>query len=335
MKIAIIGAGTIGATHAARLSTIDEVEEILVSARRPEQAAPILAATQKTRAVSLERVLDERPDGVVITVSTASHAEWLHRCLDARIPAFTEKPIALDVATTREVIAHAAERPDTPIQVGFQRRFDRGYRAAREAYRRGSLGFVHALHATTYDEEPPPAAYVPHSGGLFKDCSIHDFDIIGWVTGRTALSVHSYGSTMGAEYFPEAGDVDSGCTLVRYDDGMVASIAASRYNGAGHDVRLELHGSNGQLFVGLDDRAPLRSAQPMDTLSWGQKEPWRAYFDRFADAFQAELSAFVDLAAGRISSPCTPMEALEALRIAEAATISARERRTVDLTEIG
>lgn len=334
MRIAVVGAGTIGSAHALRLSKIDAVEEILIATRTSAKGESVAAATPKATATDLDTAFAAGVDGIVIAAITAAHAPLVHRALDAQTAVFTEKPIALDVGTTREVVEHANRCLDVPVQIGFQRRFDAGYQKARESYRSGELGFVHTVHATTYDQNPPPAAYVPTSGGLFKDCSIHDFDIIRWVTGQQAVSIFTQGSNMGESYFSDFDDVDSGASLVTYDNGMIAFVGASRNNGAGHDVRLELFGSKGQRFVGLDDRTPLVTAQPPETLSWQQNDPYHLYLERFDAAFDRELATFVDVCAGNAESPCTPAEALEALCISEAAGISRQEGRVVHLSEL-
>lgn len=333
MRIALVGAGQIGAAHARRLAAMDAVDELRVADHTLAKAAALAAASPKASAVEIDGAFDG-VDGVVVTANTSSHAALVLRALDAGVPVFTEKPIALDVPTTRTVVARAESRPDVPVQVGLQRRFDAGYRAARDAYRSGALGFVHTLHAATYDVAPPPAAYLPTSGGLFKDCSIHDLDAIRWLTGREAVTVRATGSTMGEPFFAAAGDVDTCHALVTYDDGMTALVTASRYHGSGHDVRLELHGSRDSRFVGLDDRAPLVTAEPADHLSWRRGTPYQTYHERFDAAYEAELAAFVEVAAGRAPSPCTPAEALEALYVAEACGLSMREGRTVDVDEV-
>lgn len=334
MRIALIGAGQIGQAHARRLLALDTVTHLRVADEDQRRADSIAALSAKGEAATLDDAFAADVDGVVITANTSAHAPLIHRALDAGIAVFTEKPIALDVTATRNVVDHAAERRDVPVQIGFQRRFDAGYLAARAAYVCGDLGFVHTLHATTYDVSPPPAAYLPTSGGLFKDCSIHDFDVIRWLTGRQAVSVTATGSNMGEDFFAAAGDVDTCNALVSYDDGMTALVSATRYHGAGHDVRLELHGSLDSRFVGLDDRAPLVSAESPDALSWRRAEPYRSYHERFATAYAVELARFVEVAAGRATSPCTPSDALEALYVAEACGVSMRERRPVRVAEI-
>lgn len=338
MRIAVVGAGTIGVAHARRLAAQPDVTEILMASRDQERARAAAARVPGARAVTPDEAFGAGVDGVAITASTAAHAPLLHRALDAGIPAFTEKPVALDVATTREVVAHAAERPDVAVHVGFQRRFDTGFRNARRAYQAGELGFVHTVHSTTLDLAPPPASYVASSGGIFKDCSVHDFDAIGWITGRRAVRLWASGTVHGDDAYARAcrehGDHTSASVLVTYDDGMVGLVSVARHHAAGHDVRLELHGTDGARFVGLDDKAPLVSAEDPGRLHWQQEQPYQVYLERFAAAFDAELAAFVDVVAGRIASPCTPAEALETLYLADAAILSVREGRPVEIDEL-
>ena len=182
------------------------------------------------------------------------------------------------------------------------------------------------------DPAPPPPAYVAASGGIFRDCAIHDLDTLRWVTGREVVEVYAVGSNRGDDFFGEAGDVDTASILVTFDDGTIGVVSNTRYNGEGYDVRLELHGSEGSIAAGLDDGLPMRSADPDVRFPTG---PRHAYFmDRFREAFRRELAAFIEVAAGNLPSPCTISDGLEASWIAEACTGSWRERRPVSLSEI-
>jgi myo-inositol 2-dehydrogenase / D-chiro-inositol 1-dehydrogenase len=173
---------------------------------------------------------------------------------------------------------------------------------------------------------------VPVSGGLFRDCAVHDFDIIRWVSGREIVAVAAAGANRGDAYFAECGDVDTAAAVATLDDGTLATVSVTRYNGAGYDVRLEVCGSDGTVTAGLDDRAPVASTEP--GVTWPAGPPYREFVDRFRDAYVAELRAFTGVVAGRADSPCTGEEALEALLAAEAAELSRREQRTVRIDEV-
>lgn len=267
----------------------------------------------------------------MITTATSAHAELIGRAARSGLPVFCEKPIALDLAGTLQAVSEV-EAAGTVLQMGFQRRFDPGYTGAREAVRSGRLGRLHTVRAMSSDPEPPPAGYLPQSGGLYRDTLIHDFDVVRWVTGREIVDVYAAGSNAGPAMFREADDVDTGAALLTLDDGTLAVLTATRMNGAGYDVRMELAGERDQIVVGLDDRTPIASTEP--TGPPAADKPWTGFLERFGPAYEAELNGFVEVVRGERANPCDGREALQALRVAEACELSRRERRPVRLMEI-
>lgn len=331
MRIGLVGAGRIGAFHAQTLRGLSEVEAVVFADADSERARTVAQELDIEVADDIEALVSRGVDGVAIAAATPAHAKLIHRMVSAGLPVFCEKPLAPDVSGTREVIAHA-QAAGLPLQVGFQRRFDAGYQAAREAVSSGRLGWLHTLRATTADPSPPPAHYIPTSGGIFRDCSVHDYDAIRWVTGHEVVEVYATGANRGEAFFTEAGDVDTGAAVLRLDDGTLAVCTAARYNGAGYDVRLEVAGSAGTAGAGLDDGAPLTSVE--DGVDWPRAQAHATFFERFRRAYIDELVAFTELVAGRSPNPCPAEEALKALLVAEAAELSRREERTVRLQEV-
>ncbi|NBE51797.1 Gfo/Idh/MocA family protein [Streptomyces boluensis] len=331
MRIGLIGTGRIGSFHAAALARHPAVDALLVADAAPERAAELAGRIGASAAADVDAVFAGGMDAVVITAATSAHAELIGRAARAGLPVFCEKPIALDIEGTLAAL-HAVEQAGSVLQLGFQRRFDAGYAAAREAVRGGRLGRLHTVRALTSDPAPPPAAYLPLSGGLYRDCLVHDFDALRWVTGREVREVYAVGSDAGPAMFREADDVDTAAAVLTLDDGTLATATATRCNGAGYDVRMELAGERDQLAVGWDARTPLTSAEPTGPAA--PADPWPGFLDRFAPAYEAELAAFVEVAQGVRENPCDGREALHALRIAEACEVSRRERRPVRLTEI-
>lgn len=331
MKLGLIGTGRIGEMHARTLLGLDSVEGMLIADADRTRAENLAENLGTDSVASVADLFRSGVDCVVIAAATSAHAELIHRALDHELPVFCEKPVALDVSSTRNVVERAAQA-SVPVQIGFQRRFDAGYRAARQAVHSGQLGWLHTLRAVTADQDPPPASYIPTSGGLFRDCSVHDFDILRWLTGCEVHSVYATGTNRGASFFRQAGDVDTSAALLTLDDGTVATVTATRYNGAGHDVRLEVCGSDAAMFVGHDDRSPLPSAEA--GVAWPSGKPYATFMERFRDAYVTELSAFTDVVAGRAENPCTPEEALEALYVAEACELSRTEERGVEVAEV-
>jgi myo-inositol 2-dehydrogenase/D-chiro-inositol 1-dehydrogenase len=331
MRIGLIGTGRIGTFHADVLSHHRDVGSLVVADTDAVRAAQVADRTGSTAAPSVDEIFTWGVDAVVISSATASHADLISRAARAGLPAFCEKPIALDLAGTLGALSEV-EAAGTALQLGFMRRFDAGYGAARELVRTGRLGRLHTVRAITSDPAPPPAAYLPLSGGLYRDCLVHDFDMIRWVTGREVVEVYATGSDAGPAMFREAGDIDTAAAVLTLDDGTLATATATRCNGAGYDVRMELAGDLDQFAVGLDDRTPITSTEPKGPPPC--ENPWPGFLERFAPAYEAELDAFVRLVREGTDNPCDGWEALHALRIAEACELSRRERRPVALAEI-
>ncbi|MFJ6907763.1 Gfo/Idh/MocA family protein [Streptomyces griseoluteus] len=331
MRIGILGLGRIGAFHAETLSALDAVTSLVVADPVADAAKSAAERYGAQVADSPEALLAAGVDGLVIAAATDAHPALIRAGVAAGVPVFCEKPVARTLAEGVAVL-DAVRESGVPIQIGFNRRFDAGFMAARAAVRSGELGRLHTVRSTTLDPAPPPAAYVAASGGIFRDCSVHDFDMIRWVTGREVTEVYAVGGNRGAAYIGEAGDADTTSAVLTLDDGTIAVVSNSRHNARGHDVRMELLGFADSLAVGLDDRLPIRSAEPGVTFPSGT--PHDFFMDRFTDAYRAELTAFTEVVAGARPSPCTVAEALEAGWIAEACTLSLREHRPVPLTEV-
>ncbi|MDG9719018.1 Gfo/Idh/MocA family oxidoreductase [Streptomyces sp. DH24] len=331
MRMGILGLGRIGAFHAETLSGLDAVTSLVVADPVTDAAKSAAERFGAEVADSPEALLAAGVDGLVVAAATDAHPALIRAGVAAGVPVFCEKPVARTMAEGVEVL-RAVEGSDVPIQIGFNRRFDAGFVAAREAVRGDELGKLHTVRSTTLDPAPPPAAYVAASGGIFRDCSVHDFDIIRWVTGREVTEVYAVGGNRGADYIREAGDADTTGAVLTLDDGTIAVVSNSRHNARGHDVRMELHGFADSIAVGLEDRLPLRSVEPGVTFPAGT--PHDFFMDRFAAAYRAELTAFTEVVAGARPSPCTVADALEAGWIAEACTLSLREHRPVTVAEV-
>ncbi|WP_406335584.1 Gfo/Idh/MocA family oxidoreductase [Streptomyces sp. NBC_00203] len=331
MRIGILGLGRIGAFHAATLAGLEAVDSLVVTDPVPAATASAVERFGATAVESPEAVLAAGVDGVVVAAATDAHPALVLAAVRAGIPVFCEKPVARTVEESLDVL-RAVEGSGVEVHIGYNRRFDAGCVAAREAVLSGELGKLHTVRSTTLDPAPPPAAYVAVSGGIFRDCAVHDFDIVRWVTGREVTEVYATGGNRGAEYIAAAGDVDTASAILTLDDGTLAVVSNSRHNARGYDVRLELHGMKDSIAVGLEDRLPLRSVEPGAVFPAGR--PHHFFMDRFADAYRAELAAFTEVVAGRATSPCTVADAVEASWIAEACALSLAEHRHVRLEEV-
>lgn len=329
MRIALIGAGRIGRLHGQLVAREPEVTEVVVSDAVPD-AARATAEDIGGRAVETAAEALEGADAAIIAASTDAHAALTKLAVEAGVPVFCEKPLAFSLEETVELVA-LIEEARAVVQVGFQRRFDPGYVEARRLIETGELGTVYLVRLIAHDHEPPPDAYIPVSGGLWRDSSIHDFDILRWVTGQEVEEVYATGSVRRFPVFAAHGDIDTGAAILTLADGTLGVLGQTRQDAHGYDIRMEVVGSADAIAVGLDDHTPIRS---LEAGARRMVEPWSSFLTRFEAAYRAELLAFLRVARGEMASPCTARDALQAMRISVAATLSRSEHRAVRLSEV-
>lgn len=329
MRIGLLGAGRIGRMHAEVLDAIDAVDELLI-ADPVAESAETLAARVGARAGAVADVLAEA-DAYVICAASDAHAELVRAGLARGVPVFCEKPLTPDLDDSLRLAADI-ERAGTPFQLGFQRRFDDGYREARRLVDSGELGTLYSIRMAGHDPAPPHEAYIPVSGGLFRDFSGHDFDILRWLTSDEVEEVYADGSVRGFEVFAKYDDVDTAVATLRMRSGVLAVMTVSRHDPLGYDIRTELFGSKDSISVGLGPRQVIRSVEPGVPPPEGPA--WPNFQDRFAQAYRDEMLGFLALAAGEMETPCTARDGVESARIAEAATRALKEHRIVRLEEI-
>ncbi len=327
----VVGVGRIGAFHAQTLRSLDGVSKLIVADADTARAERVAAELGIEAAASPEALVDEGVDALVIATSTPGHAPMLALAASAGLPAFCEKPVTLDLPTL-DALLDEVERAGTLVQIGFQRRFDGGYRAARAAVAAGAVGTLLLVRAATHDPAPPAQEYIAASGGIFRDLHIHDLDAIRFVTGREIVEVYADGAVREARWFDRYGDVDAAVAVLRLDGGALAVLTGTRHDPLGYDVRLEVFGTRDTIAVGLDARTALRSVEP------GGAGPtpsgYRDFLDRFGPAYRSELEAFVATVRDGGRSPCGLAEARSALVAALAADRSRAERRPVAIEEV-
>jgi myo-inositol 2-dehydrogenase/D-chiro-inositol 1-dehydrogenase len=329
LEVGVVGLGRIGAHHVQTLLGLDGVSVSVTDA--DQERARRVAKELGVRAVATpEALLESDLDALVIATSTPSHAPLLQLAAASAVAAFCEKPVALDLATLDRV-REAVDGAGIAVQVGFQRRFDHGYRAARDAVAAGGIGRILVMRAATHDPVPPPAEYIAASGGIFCDLHIHDFDAIRFVSGEEITQVYADGAGLDAPWIGELDDVDVAAAILHLSGGGLVLVSGTRRDPLGYDVRLEVFGTGDSIVAGQDARSPLRSVDP------DAKPPvatYRDFWDRFEPAYRAELAAFVETVRTGAPSPCPLEEARSALAIALAADLSRAERRPVSIEEV-
>jgi myo-inositol 2-dehydrogenase/D-chiro-inositol 1-dehydrogenase len=303
MRVGVLGIGRIGRLHAENLRELGA--DVVLADTEPGRAAAVAAELGVEAA---DDAFAARLDALVVAAPTAAHAQLLRRAARAGLPAFCEKPVALDLPTLDGLISEVG----TLVQVGFQRRFDAGYLAVREAV--PSLGTLLVLRAATHDPVPPPRAYIATSGGIFPDLNVHDLDAIRFVTGRAVEEVYAAGAVRETAWFAEVDDVDAAVAVLRLEGGALGVLTGTRRDPHGYRVELELSGTAGTAAVPTEPRHA-------------------SFLERFGPAYRAELAAFVAAVESGDPSPCTLADARAALAVALAAERSRRSGRPVAVGE--
>jgi myo-inositol 2-dehydrogenase/D-chiro-inositol 1-dehydrogenase len=331
LAVGVAGLGRIGTHHVKTLFGLEGVSVSITDAD-PQRTRRVADEIGVQAFATPEQLLESGVDALVIATSTPSHAPLVQLAAASGTAAFCEKPVALDLATLDRVRA-AVDRAGIVVQVGFQRRFDAGYRAAHEAVANGSVGRILVMRATTHDPVPPPAEYIAASGGIFCDLHIHDFDAIRFVSGEEITQVYADGAGLDAPWVDELDDVDVAAAILHLSGGGLVIVSGTRRDPLGYDVRLEVFGTHDSIVVGQDARSPLRSVEPNGTRP---REPgYRDFWDRFEPAYRNELAAFAETVRTGAPSACSLEEARSALAIALAAEVSRAERRPVSIEEVG
>ena len=328
LRVAIIGAGRIGKVHAQAIASHPRAELVVVSDPFGT-AAEDLAAAHGARAVkdADEVFAADDVDAVIIGSPTPLHAQQVLAATRAGKAVLCEKPVASSVAEARELEAELATFDHPPVMVGFQRRYDPSIKKARDLVADGEIGRVEQMTIQSRDPAAPPASYIAQSGGIFKDCTIHDFDQARFFMGDI-VEVTAFGQQNIAE-LADTGDFDGAVVVLRSADGAIASITNNRHCAAGYDQRMEVHGEKGSLFV--DNLRP--TSVTVNKLDYSAaKDPYLDYFlERYADAYRDELTAFIDaINEGADVSPDVA-DGITALVLAEAAEESARSGRPVKI----
>ncbi|MFC6091353.1 Gfo/Idh/MocA family oxidoreductase [Saccharothrix lopnurensis] len=329
MRIGVVGVGRIGTMHATNLTTLDEVDEVLLLDPLPGRAERVSAALPGTRCVADLDTMLTLGDGVLIATPTSTHPALLRAAVAAGVPALCEKPIAAGLDEMLALVAEV-EASGVEVLVGFQRRFDPAVAELHRRVRSGDVGDVYLVRALGNDARPPDPAYLPRSGGIFRDLLIHDLDAVPWLVGQPVDEVYASGSVLVDEAFAAADDVDNAVVVLRFAGGAHAVLAGGRHDPVGYDHRIEVLGSRDCLAVGLDPRTPLTSLEPDGPRSGPDAYP--GFPERFHRAYLTEVAVFARVVAGAAENPSPVRDSLVSLALAEACE---RSRRSGEPVRVG
>jgi myo-inositol 2-dehydrogenase/D-chiro-inositol 1-dehydrogenase len=327
VRLGLLGAGRIGKVHAGAIAAIKGARLVAVADAFPD-AAQALAASTGAEVREADAIMSAADiDAVLITTPTDLHATMIEQAARAGKAIFCEKPIDLDVARVKACLAVVAETK-APLMVGFNRRFDPNFMEVRRQIDAGAIGKVEMVSITSRDPGPPPADYILRSGGLFRDMTIHDFDMARFLLGEEPVSVFASASVLIDPEIGKLGDFDSASIILTTKSGRIAQISNSRRASYGYDQRIEVHGSKG-----LVSAENLRATNVEIANGDGyRREPLLNFFmTRYTEAYRNEIAAFI--AALESGNPASPsgQDGWKALVLADAALQSVKEKRVVEV----
>ncbi|MEQ1899255.1 MAG: inositol 2-dehydrogenase [Devosia sp.] len=330
IRFALLGAGRIGKVHARAVSSNPFVRLVAVADALP-QAAKDIAAQYGCEVRSIEQVLASSDiEAVVICTPTDTHADLIEKFSKAKKAIFCEKPIDLSVARVQACLK-VVDANKSILMVGFNRRFDPHFMAVRAAIDAGDIGDVEMVTIISRDPGPPPIDYIKRSGGIFKDMTIHDFDMARYLLGEEVETVSAQGSVLVDKAIGAAGDYDSVSVMLTTKSGKHASISNSRRATYGYDQRIEAHGSKGSAAAENQRAVSIEIAGPKGYT----RPPLHDFFmTRYTQAYANEIATFIDAIAGKTKASPGGQDGLIALALAEAALKSAKEGRAVKVSEV-
>lgn len=330
VRFAVLGAGRIGQVHAGAIASVHGADLIAIA----DPVAEAAQAMQDKFGCGIRRIKETEQsddiDAVVICTPTDTHADLIERFSRAGKAIFCEKPIDLSVQRARDCLETVKQTKAT-LMVGFNRRFDPDFGALKAAIDEGRIGYVEMVTITSRDPGPPPYDYIKRSGGIFRDMTIHDFDIARWLLGEEVDTVMAAASVLVDPEIGVLGDFDSVNVILRTAHGRQATITNSRRASYGYDQRVEVLGTHGSVSAANHHEARIEVAGAMGFT----KPPLLNFFmSRYTAAYTAEIEAFVDSVERNVPPPTTGQDGLMALALADAALLSVAEGRAVKVPEI-
>jgi scyllo-inositol 2-dehydrogenase (NAD+) len=330
LGIGVIGLGRLGSSYAkyfagriagARLVAVSDVNESVAVSLAAE------LGVSKTYRRYQDLISDEEVEGVVIVSPTSTHKEIMIEAAEHGKAIFCEKPLSISVEEAKGML-HTVENTGAFFQMGFQRRFDKGYVAAKQKIEKGMVGTPVVFKSSSRDPFRPSLEYLDpaHSGGLFVDCGIHDLDLARWFMGDIA-SLYSIGGTLAYPEMKEIGDIDNAITTLNFATGALGVIDLSRNGVYGYDIRTEILGTEGTLKIGYLRETPIlimtKNGITHDTVPY--------FTERFEQAYIAQLQNFVENILQNKPPAVTCADGVAALQASVAATLSFKENRPVTI----
>jgi myo-inositol 2-dehydrogenase/D-chiro-inositol 1-dehydrogenase len=330
VRFGLLGAGRIGKVHAKAISS-NPTAQLVAVADAVERAATDIAGQYGCEVRSIEQILSATDiDAVVICTPTDTHADLIEQFSRAGKAIFCEKPIDLDVERVKACLK-VVDAEGATLMGGFNRRFDPHFMAVHDVIAKGEIGTVEMVTIVSRDPGAPPVDYIKRSGGIFRDMTIHDFDMARFLLGEEIDAVTAQASVLVDPAIGAAGDYDSVSVMLSTASGKHATISNSRRATYGYDQRIEVHGSKGA--VSAENQRPV-SIEVANATGYTRPPLHDFFMTRYTDAYAREISTFVDAVESK--SPASPsgLDGLIALALADAALKSVKESRAVKVSEV-
>ncbi|WCM53223.1 inositol 2-dehydrogenase [Pseudomonas sp. WJP1] len=328
--IAVLGAGRIGKIHAANVAASPFAKLVVVAdpfGNAAEQLAVALGADAMT---DCEAAIDrDDVQAIVIGTPTHTHISLMLRAVRQGKAVLCEKPIDLDMAKSLAAVEEV-ERLNGRVMLAFNRRFETTFAEMRAAIEAGDIGEVRQVIISSRDPGLAPEDYIEHSGGIFRDMTIHDLDIGRWLLGEEPVELTAIGSRLiDPQMMEKYDDYDTAMVQMQTASGKQCHINNCRQAVYGYDQRIEVFGSKGML--------QMDNLRPTTIRRWSQdvtdaREPLLNFFlERYQQAYKAELDAYIDALVKGSPMPTTVQDGLKALKLADAAVESVKTGRAVRL----
>ncbi|MDC0611147.1 inositol 2-dehydrogenase [Vibrio sp.] len=327
-NVALFGAGRIGqVVHSVNIANHPETN--LYSVIDPfAQNAQKIADTYGCKIQTVEEAInDPSVQAVLIASATDTHAELIELAAKAGKAIFCEKPVHLDMERVVQCLK-VVDDCKVPLFIGFNRRWDPQFKAVKERASMGQIGKAESLIITSRDPSPPPVEYIKVSGGLFRDMTIHDFDMARYIMGEEPESIYACGTNIVDKEIGKAGDIDTCFIVMRFPSGAMATISNTRRSGYGYDQRLELHGEKGVLTA--------KNLNEDEVELWTDEgcryaKPEFFFLERYKAAYIAEWAHFVDVLNGKAQPATSGFDGKQALNLADKAYESLKTGKEIKL----
>ena len=327
IEIAQFGAGRIGQIHASNIAASKNARLRYVVDVNADAAKKLAARYGAKVATEAEVFADREVGAVLIASSTDTHARLAIAAARAGKPIFCEKPIDLSLKKVDECLAEV-RKAGVPMFVGFNRRFDPSFAALKRRLDAGEIGAVEQVVISSRDPGPPPLSYVKVSGGMFRDMTIHDFDMARWLLGEEPVEVFAWGEALIDRKIGAVGDIDSAMLILRTASDRMCHINNARRAAYGYDQRIEVFGAKGLLRAENVGETTIQHFHAKGTVG---DVPLHFFLERYAAAYRAELAAFLAAIESRKPMPVGADDGRLALVIAEAALKSLKTGKAVPI----